>query len=402
MSQNEPVLLSAPSLDGPFPRQSRRLRAGVVGGGRIAAVQAMGARLSDRWEVVAGALSSRPEEARARAAEWYLPPERAYASDRDMLEAEAGRPDGIDAVVIATPNDSHHAIARRAIDAGIDVICEKPISNTLADALDLVDAVTRSGVVFGVCHAFAAYPMIRQARAMVRAGAIGRINQIHLEYMQDWMSDPAVVAQPHVQWRLDPARAGGTAVTADIGTHAHHMAGFVSGLEMTRLRAELHVLGAPQTLEDTVLMTCRFADTVPGTLIATRVAPGNHSGFRWRMFGDGGGLEWDHERPEHLRFTRYGEPTRTLSRGFGGGIEEEAERLTRLARGNTEGWIEAWANLYTEFAVAIAARRDGREVPPGLLQFASVEDGARGVRFVEAALQSHRGDGAWVDCRLAL
>lgn len=395
------ILLSEVTADGPFPKQSRRLRAGIVGGGRIAVIQAMGARLTDRWEIVAGALSSRPDAARARAADWYLAPDRAYATFEEMARAEADRPDGIDAVIVTTPNDSHHAIARAFLDAGIDVICDKPITNSLDDARDLVAAARASGLVFGVCHAFACYPMIRQARAMIRDGAIGRINQVHVEYMQDWMTDPAITAMPHVKWRLDPQKAGATAVTADIGTHAHHMTCFVSGLEMTRLRADMHVLGSPQALEDTVIMGTRYGD-VPGTLIATRVAPGTYAGFRWRLFGDKGGLEWDHEHADFLRYTPFGEPTRILAKGFGSGMGPEGERFVRLARGNAEGWIEAWANLYTELAIAVAARRDGQAVPPGLLQFASVEDGARGVRFVEAAVESHRQEGAWADCRLTL
>jgi predicted dehydrogenase len=385
---------------GALPRLSRRLRAGIVGGGRIARIQAMGARLSDYWEVAAGALSSDPAAARVRAPEWYLPAERAYASFEEMAQAEANRPDGIDAVVITTPNDSHYAVARAFLEAGIDVICDKPLTNTLGEALDLVRLAHDRGLVFGVCHAFAAYPMVRQARAMVRDGALGRINQVHVEYLQDALSDPKAAAAKHVQWRLDPARAGPTSCTGDIGTHAHHIAGFVTGLEMTRLRADLHVCGAPKALDDTVIMTTRFAGDVPGTLLATRVAPGQYCGLRLRIYGDEGGLEWDQEHADLLRYTCLGESSRLLSRGPGGGIGPAAQRLTRLGRATAEGWIEAWANLYSEFALAIAARRDGRSLPPDLLAFPTVLDGARGVRFIEAAVESHRQRGVWVDCSL--
>ena len=395
-----PLLPPDATFAGAFPRLSRRLRAGIVGGGRIARIQAMGARVSDYWEVAAGALSSDRQAARARAAEWYLPAERAYTSFEEMADTEARRPDGIDAVVITTPNDSHYAVARAFLEAGIDVICDKPLTNTLGEALDLIRLAREQGLVFGVCHAFAAYPMVRQAREMVRRGALGRVNQVHVEYLQDALSDPRATEAKHVQWRLDPARAGPTSCTGDIGTHAHHMAGFVTGLEMTQLRAELHVCGAPKALEDTVIMATRFAGEVPGTLLATRVAPGQYCGLRLRIYGDEGGLEWDHEQAEFLRYTRLGEGTRVLSRGPGGGVGLAAERFTRLGRGNAEGWIEAWANLYTEFAIAIAARRDGRNLPPDLLAFPTVLDGARGVRFIEAAVESHRQGGAWVDCSL--
>ncbi len=319
-----------------------------------------------------------------------------------MAVAEAARPDGIEAVVITTPNDSHYRVARAFLEAGIDVICDKPLTNWLAEAQDLVRLARRQGLVFGVCHAFAAYPMVRQMREMVRQGAVGRINQVHVEYLQDSLCDPAAAEAKHMQWRLDPERSGPTSCTGDIGTHAHHLAGFVSGLEMTRLRADLHVCGAPKALEDTVIMTTRFTGDVPGTLIATKVAAGQYCGLRLRLYGDRGGLEWDHENGEYLRYTPFGEASRLLRRGFGGGALPAAERFTRLGRGNNEGWIEAWANLYTELALAIAARRDGRSLPPGLLAFPTVEDGARGVRFIEAAVESHRQGGAWVDCQLDL
>jgi predicted dehydrogenase len=395
-----PLLPADATFAGALPRLSRRLRAGIVGGGRIARIQAMGARLSDYWEVAAGALSSDPATARARAAEWYLPAERAYASFEEMAQAEANRPDGIDAVVITTPNDGHYAVARAFLEAGIDVICDKPLTNTLGEALDLVRLAQERGLVFGVCHAFAAYPMVRQAREMVREGALGRINQVHVEYFQDALSDPRAAEAKHVQWRLDPARAGPTSCTGDIGTHAHHIAGFVTGLAMTRLRADLHVCGAPKALDDTVFMTTRFTGGVPGTLLATRVAPGQYCGLRLRIYGDEGGLEWDQEHAEFLRYTRLGESSRVLSRGPGGGIGPAAQRFTRLSRATAEGWIEAWANLYSEFAIAIAARRDGRSLPPDLLAFPTVLDGARGVRFIEATVESHRQGGVWVDCSL--
>ena len=395
-----PLLAPDATFEGAFPPLLRRLRAGIVGGGRIARIQAMGARLSNYWEVAAGALSADPEAARARAAEWYLPEDRAYASFAEMAEAEAGRADGIDAVVITTPNDSHYAVARAFLEAGIDVICDKPLTNTLGEALDLVRLVQERGLVFGVCHAFAAYPMVRQAREMVRSGALGRINQVHVEYLQDALSDPRAAEAKHVQWRLDPARAGPTSCTGDIGTHAHHMAGFVTGLEMTQLRAELHVCGAPKALDDTVIMATRFTGDVPGTLLATRVAPGQYCGLRLRIYGDAGGLEWDQEHAESLRYTRLGESPRLLSRGPGAGVGPAAARFTRLGRATAEGWIEAWANLYTEFALAIAARRDGRSLPPDLLAFPTVLDGARGVRFIGAAVESHRQGGVWVDCGL--
>ena len=393
-----------------FPKPERQLRLGMVGGGRgalIGPVHAMGARLDNRWRVVAGCLSSDPAVARESGADWFLPPERVYTDYREMARREAERMrasgDGIDAVAITTPNNSHHVIARVFLDTGIDVICDKPLTNDLADALDLVEATRRTGLVFGVTHAFAAYPLVRQAKEMIAAGELGRLRQVNVEYLQDWKTeDTSLAPTKQSAWRGDPALSGRTACTGDIGTHAHHLATFVTGRRMTRLRAELLTTGPPGPLDDTVHMMVRYEGDVPGMLWCTQVAPGNGCGLRLRVYGDKAGLEWDQEAPEALRFARFGEPARIVSRGFGAGIGAYAERLTRVPRDVPEGWIEAWANLYTEFAVAIEARRDGREIDRGMLQYPTVEDGALGVKFIEAALESDAADGAWVDTTLAL
>lgn len=390
------------SFDGTFPQLSRRLRIGIVGGGRIAATQVMAARLSNYWEVVAGALSSDPERSKARGRNWHLAEERCYSSYRDMAELESQRLDSIDAVMITTPNHVHYDAARTFLEAGIDVLCDKPLTNKYSEASDLVHLTRESDLVFGVCYVMASFPMVRQAREIVKNGAIGRVNQVHVEFLQDWMTPEDLAEADHIKWRLDPEKSGATSCTGDIATHAHHLATFVSGLEMTGLRAEMHVCGSPKALEDTVFMMTRFDDTIPGTLMATRLAPGNRGGLRIRIYGSEGGLEWDLEKSEYLKFNRYGEPDRIFSRGLGGGIDPGVERFVRLARGFSEGMIEAWANLYTEFAMSLATRLDNIQPPPDWLSLPSVEDGARGVRFVDAAVESHQAGGAWVDCKLQL
>ena len=392
---SRPILSDVTDAAGPFPSQSRRLRLGVIGGGRIAATQAMAARLTDRWEVVAGVLSSDPSRAVARGAEWRLEPSRSYTALDSLLAGEAARPDGMDAVMIASPNDRHFAAAKACLNAGIDVLCEKPLTNSLAEARELVSAAQGCGRVFGVCYVMSCFAMVRQARAIVSAGGIGRVNQIHVEFMQDWMTPADSGDAPHVKWRLDPKVSGPTSCTGDIGTHAAHLASFVSGLPMTHLRADMHVCGAPKALEDTVFMATRFAGGVPGTLMATRLAPGNRGGLRLRIFGSEGGVEWDLEHSEYLKHARFGEPDRVLSRGHGHGIAAEVERLVRTGRGFPEGLIEAWGNLYTEFALAVGARRDGTALPAGMLAMPTVEDGADGVAFIEAAVRSHHGGGDW-------
>ena len=396
---SDKLLPASLSFDGPFPRLSRRLRLGVVGGGRIAGTQAMAARMSDRWEIVAGALSSGPEKAKARAAAWYLPDERSYTSFEEMASAEAKRADGVDAVMITTPNHVHYEGAIAFLEAGIHVLCDKPLTNVVAEAENLVRLAEETGLIFGVGYTMSCFPMIRQAREIVSSGGIGRINQIHAEFMQDWMVPADVAEADHVKWRLDPAKSGATSCTGDIGTHAAHLATFVSGLAMTHLRAEMHVCGAPKPLEDTVFMMTRYRGDIPGTLMATRLAPGNRGGLRLRVFGSEGGLEWDLENAERLKFNRFGEPDRVLSRGHGHGLSASVERLVRTGRGFPEGIIEAWANLYTEFAMAVAARKDDINPPFDWLAYPTVSEGAEGVRFIEAAIASHKADGAWTDIR---
>lgn len=381
--------------DGPFPRLSRRLRLGIVGGGRIAATQAAAARLSDYWDVVAGALSSDPARAVDRAAAFHIAPDRAYASFNALAQGEAARPDGVDAVMITTPNHLHHPAAVAMVEAGIDVLCDKPMTNEVDEAQDLVRRVGATGAVFGVSYVMCCYPMVRQAREIVAGGALGRITQIHVEFMQDWMTPEGSHDAPHVRWRLDPALSGPTSCVGDIGTHAAHLAQFVSGLRMTHLRAEFHVCGAPKPLEDTVFMAVKYDDSVPGTLMATRLAPGNRGGLRLRIFGDQGGLEWDMEDCERLKLSIFGQPDQVLTRGHGHGVSPATERFVRTGRGFPEGLIEAWANLYTEFSMAVAARRDGRPVPPDWLSLPGVEDGANGVRFIHAAVRSNAAGGGW-------
>ena len=383
-------------VDGPFPRLSRRLRLGVVGGGRISGMQATAARMTDRWEIVAGAFSSDPARAKAAALEWFLPEDRCYTSYTEMARAEAGRDDGVDAVMITTPNHLHFDCAKAFLEAGIDVLCDKPLTNEIVEAQALIDLVGETGCVFGVSYVMSCFPMIRQAREIVAEGGVGKINQIHVEFMQDWMTPEDVADAPHVKWRLDPSKSGRTSCVGDIGTHAAHLAGFVSHLELTELRAEFHVCGTPKPLEDTFFAWTRHSD-VPGTLMATRLAPGNRGGLRLRVFGSEGGLEWDLEDCDRLKYHRFGEPDRILSRGHGHGISPATERLVRSARGFPEGIIEAWGNLYTEFAMAVAARRDGRSLPKGWLGLPGVADGANGVRFIDACVHSNEADGAWVD-----
>ncbi len=388
-----------------FPKPSRRLRLGFVGGGQgalIGVIHATGARISDRWEVVAGTLSGRPDVAIASGKDWFLDEDRVYTDYREMAIREAARPDGIDAVCIVTPNDRHHAMCCAFLDAGIDIICDKPLTTTLDDAVDLVGRARAAGVVFGVTHAFAAHAMVRQMRRMVATGMLGQLRMVHVQYFDEFLALPGAEESKQFAWRLDPAQSGMASTTADIGTHAWHLSTFVTGLEMQRLRAEFHVCGRPKAMEDTVFMNVRFAGDVPGTLTASQVAAGERGGLHLRLYGDQGRLEWLQSKQEELRYTPLGEAEQIITRGAGAGVFDETQRYVTLPRGYGEGWLEAWANLYAELAIAIEARRDDRPLPAGYVEYPTVEDGARGIKFVAAAVASNADGGSWQDCSLDL
>jgi predicted dehydrogenase len=379
-----------------YPRLSRPLRLGIVGGGRIAKTQAMAAVMSGRWNIVAGALSSDQKKSKERGRDFNINADRCYDNFRSMAELEASKSEGIDAVMVTTPNHLHRDVAAAFIAAGIDVICDKPLTNTVEDALDLEQQAEDSGLVFAVSYVMSCYPMVRQAREIVASGVLGQLNQIHVEFLQDWMVPEDIEENPHIKWRLDPARSGPTSCVGDIGTHAIHLAQFVSGLDLERIKADFYVCGAPKPLEDTAFMTLEFTNQVPGTLITSRLASGNRGGLRLRVFGELGGLEWDMENCERLKLNIFGKPDQVISRGNGHGVSASVERLVRTGRGFPEGLIEAWANLYTEFSVSVAARRDRRAIPPGLVAHPLISEGVRGVRFIEAAVASNEQGGAWV------
>jgi predicted dehydrogenase len=382
-----------------FPTPSRRLRLGFVGGGQgalIGQVHANGARLSNRWDIVAGALSSNSERAKASGKAWLLDDDRVYSDYREMARAEAAREDGIEAVSIVTPNHLHAPIAKAFMDVGIDVISDKPLTTTLEEALSLAKAQDDSGVVFGVTYAYSAHVMVRQAQAMVRGGDLGDIRQIHVEYFQDWAMDITDQGDD-APWRLNVAQNGPSFTVGDIGTHAEHLARFVSGLRIEAVRADFHVTGQPKALEDTAFMQLRFEGGVPGTLMVSQTMAGSQCGLRLRVCGTKASLEWHQEQPEFLHLRAIGAPEQIISRGHGAGMSPATERLLRMPRGHPEALTDAWANLYLEFAVAIQARREGRELPTDFLAYPTIADGVDGMRFVEAAIKSNLTD-AWVSC----
>ncbi len=376
----------------------RRLRLGMVGGGQgafIGAVHRIAARLDDQYELVAGAFASEAARARASAAELHIAPDRAYPDFTTMAQAEAAREDRIDAVSIVAPNHVHHAACRAFLDAGIAVICDKPLTTTLADALDLVRAVRASGLTFAVTHNYTGYPMVRQAREMIEAGELGAIRVVQAEYAQDWLTTRLEdTGQKQAAWRTDPARSGPAGSVGDIGTHAHNLACFVTGLTLESLSADLTTFVPGRRLDDNAHMLLRFAGGARGMLWSSQVAPGNENALRLRVYGEKAGLEWQQEHPNQLRYAPHGEAPRVLARGAGG-MGAAAARATRIPSGHPEGYLEAFAQLYTDAAEQLWARIEGRAPDPMALLVPTVEDGARGVKFIEAAVQSSREGAAW-------
>ena len=385
-----------------FNRNEGPIRLGMVGGGQgafIGAVHRIAARLDGEFALVAGALSSDPERARASAAELGLDAGRSYGSFAEMARAEARRPDGIEAVAIVTPNHVHYAAARAFLEAGIHVICDKPLTSTLADAKRLAALAERSGKVFVLTHNYTGYPMVRQAREMVEKGQLGEIRLVQAEYPQDWLTVKAEASgSKQAEWRTDPARSGAGGATGDIGTHAYNLARFVTGLELDSLAADLDSFVEGRRLDDNAHVMLRFKGGAKGMLWASQVAPGNENALKLRVYGTKGGIEWAQEQPNHLWYTPFGEPKRLVTRG-GAGAGAAAARVSRVPGGHPEGYLEGFANIYAEAARAIRAARRGRK-PAKDVVFPTVRDGVEGVAFVEACVRSSKKNGAWT--RLAL
>ena len=385
------------AIDGRSDAASNRIHLGMVGGGQgafIGAVHRLAARMDDHYEFVAGALSSTPEKALASGQELGLAPDRIYKDFQSMAAAESKRPDGIEAVSIVTPNHMHFPAAKAFLEAGINVICDKPLTRTLAEAEELAQLVKAKGLVFAVTYNYSGYPMIRQAREMVKAGELGDIRLVHGEYPQDWLTTPLeTTGQKQAGWRTDPAQSGAGGCVGDIGTHTYQLACYVSGLELDSLLADLTSFVPGRKLDDDAQVMLRFKGGAKGGIWASQVAVGHENGLKLRVYGTKGGIEWTQADPNYLWFTPFGEPKRLITRG-GAGAGTAAGRVTRVPAGHPEGYLEGFANIYTEAARAIRARCDGKPDDAAVV-FPGVHDGVKGMAFVEACVRSSAGGSVW-------
>ncbi|MBT9369212.1 Gfo/Idh/MocA family oxidoreductase [Rhizobium sp. CSW-27] len=383
--------------------RAAKIRLGMVGGGQgafIGAVHRMAARLDDHYDLVAGALSSTPEKAHASARDLGLDLSRSYGSFAEMAEKEAARPDGIEAVSIVTPNHVHYAAAKAFLERGIHVICDKPLTSNLEDAKKLKEVADKANALFILTHNYTGYPMVRHARELVQAGELGDIRLVQMEYPQDWLAEPVEqTGAKQAVWRTDPAQSGVGGSTGDIGTHAYNLGSFISGLELDELAADVHTFVEGRRLDDNAHVMLRFkakdgAMPAKGLLWCSQVATGNENGLKVRIYGTRAGIEWTQADPNYLWFTKLGEPKQLITRA-GAGAGAAAARVTRIPSGHPEGYLEAFATIYSEAAAAILARRNGTPLDP-VVTYPTVDDGVKGVAFVTACIESGRQNGAWV------
>jgi predicted dehydrogenase len=375
----------------------RRLRLGMVGGGEgafIGGVHRMAARIDDCWALTAGAFSADAMRSIAFGRGLGLAEERCYGDWRAMAKVEAARADGVDAVAIVTPNHVHHAPARAFLEAGIAVICDKPLTTTLADALALADAAKRSGAPFVLTHNYSGYAMARQMRAMVAAGALGAVRVVQGEYAQDWLARD-LPGHKQADWRGDPARAGAGGALGDIATHAYHLATFVIGETAEAVSAETSRFVPGRRLDDDVQVQLRWRSGARGQIWASQVAIGAANALRLRIYGEDAALEWSQEEPDLLRYARLGEAPQLLRRG-GPGLSPAAAAATRIPAGHPEGYLEGFAQIYADAAELVRAHKQRRAPDAHALSAPGVQDGVDGVRFIAAAVESAAADGRWV------
>lgn len=378
-----------------------KLNWGMIGGGegsQIGPAHRLGSGLDGEFAFVAGALDHRPEAGRAYGRRLGLAPERAYGSWQEMLEGERDRPDRIDLVTIATPNATHFEITRAFLAAGFHVLCEKPMTMTVAEGEEIVRLARETGRICAVNYGYSGYSLVRHMRAMVARGDLGAIRLVKAEFAHGHHADAGDADNPRVRWRYDPAQAGVSAQFADCGIHALHMASFVTGQEVTRLSADTVACIASRELEDDAMVNLRFDGGAVGRLWTSSVAIGRQHGLSLQVFGEKGGLRWCQEQPNQLYWMPLGGRLQVIERGEAG-LSPEADRTSRVTIGHAEGMPLAFANIYTDLAEAIRARKEGRDMDPAADLYPRAEDGLRSMAAVFAVAESGKADGAWTDAR---
>ncbi len=379
---------------------NRKLRMGMVGGGKdafIGSIHRLAANMDGLIEVVAGALSINPEIAKESGKMLFLQEDRIYTTFEEMIEKESKLPADrrIDFVTIVTPNFAHFAPAMLALEKGFHVVIEKPIAFTLDEAQQLKKKVKETGLLLLLTHTYSGYPMVRQARTMVKEGVFGKIRKVYVEYPQGWLSKMSErEGNAQAAWRTDPKKSGKAGAMGDIGTHAAHLAEFITGLKITHLCADLNAMVPGRALDDDGNVLLKFDNGAAGVLMASQVAAGEENALKIRIYGENGGLEWAQQEPNTLLVKWLDKPTQILRAGTNGFVGAEAAFNARTPAGHPEGYLEAFANLYRNFALALSARIDGTKAPE-LVDFPSVEDGIRGMAFIDNVVKSGQSNEKW-------
>jgi predicted dehydrogenase len=385
-------------MEGSDMTAERKLRMGMVGGGPgafIGPVHRIAAELDGKIELVAGAFSQSAERSREAGESYKIDPDRAYANYQEMLEAERRRHDAIDFVAIVTPNHLHLPVAEAALKAGFPVMSDKPATASYAEALTLEKAVARSGLSYGLTHTYAGYPLVREAREICASGALGKIRKIAVEYLQGWLSQPIEnTGQKQATWRSDPALSGQGGCIGDIGTHAFHLMEYVTGLQVTELNATLLSVVASRRVDDDCTALLRLDNGANGVLMTSQIAAGEGNGLRLRVYGEAGSLDWKQEDPNRLRLKWQHGPEEIRHAG-GSYLGHSARSATRLPGGHPEGYLEAFAVLYREFADGIEAWKAGQSAPLPLT-LPGIAAGVRGMRFIDRAIESSQRK-CWIE-----
>lgn len=382
----------------------QKIRMGMIGGGKqafIGAVHRMAANLDGLIELCCGALSSNPETAKESGKDLFLPANRSYRSYKEMFVAENQLPENerMHFVSIVTPNHLHFEPAMMALEHGFNVVIDKPITFSLAEAKALQQKVEETGLLLCLTHTYAGYPMVKQAKQMVKEGAFGKIRKVCVEYPQGWLSQPAQGDNKQAAWRTDPSKSGISGCMGDIGTHAAQLAEYISGLEISKICADLNIVVAGRALDDDGNILLKFNNGANGILMASQIAAGEENALKIYVYGEKGGLEWHQMEPNTLIVKWLDQPTQIYRTG-NGYLTNIAKHNTRTPAGHPEGYLEAFANIYKNFALTLMAKQNGVQPSPEMLDFPDAKDGVRGMAFIENVVASSKSDLKWFDFKI--
>ena len=380
----------------------KKIKLGMVGGGEgafIGEVHRIAARMDERFHLCAGALCSDPERSLKSALDLGLPEDRSYSDYKEMAISESQRDDGINFVSIVTPNHLHHPIAKAFLEVGINVICDKPMTMNSEEAQELIDISESSDLIFAVTYNYSGYPLIREAREIIKKGELGSIRIIKVEYIQDWLTEPIEkTGQKQASWRVDPKKSGIGGSIGDIGTHAFHLAHFVTQQLPNKISADLSCFVEGRELDDNAHILMRYESGAKGMIWSSQVAPGNENNLKIQIYGEKGGLIWQQENPNELILNLLNQPSKRLTRGSSF-VGDQSARLTRIPAGHPEGYLEGFANIYREVADEFSAKISGKPISKDIL-YPTSKEGLYGVSFIETAIESNSKDSVWTDLKL--